>query len=413
MTVVTGSELSDIDLRTAAASHDPYAVYSGLRHQGPVVYNSAHRAWLVTSHPVVGAAYTRRELSSDRIRPLVAGGGGARTEASASVLGLMSDWMVVSDAPGHTRLRKVAAAAFKKQQISMMTERIEARVDALLDAFIGAGEQDLVEHVAHPLPGSLIAELLGAPSADQDLFREWSDELALVAFGTGGEAQEERHQRAFVGLRSMSEYFRELLEQARSAPDESMLSVLLAPQANGEQLSDDEVLSMCALLLFAGHETTINSIANGVHALLRHPGQLALLQNDPTLVPTAVEEMLRYDGPVKVIIRWVKDEVELGGRQLRASDRVYLINAAANRDPAVFQDPDDFDVMRTPNAHLAFGRGVHACIGAQLARIEMRVAVEKIIARLPGLCLLDAEPVWQPSLGSRAMRTLRVAHDAS
>jgi cytochrome P450 len=326
---------------------------------------------------------------------------------------MMRDWMVVSDPPSHTRLRKLAAAAFKRQQIAIMGEQIEARVDTLLDEFIASGETDLIEHVTHPLPGSVIAQLLGAPQEDRDRFRDWSDELALVAFGAGGEAQDDRHERALAGLEEMFTYFRELVERLRGTDGDSIVSVLLQPSATGELLDDDEILSMCALLLFAGHETTINSIANSTLALLEHPEQLAALKADPSLIPTAIEELLRYDGPIKTIIRYVTSDVEIGGQTIKAGERVYLLNAAANRDPAVFADPDSLDIRRSPNPHIAFGRGIHACIGAQLARLEMRIAVEKIIQRLPNLRLAEGEIHWHESLAARAMDTLHVEHDAA
>ncbi|MCF1592590.1 cytochrome P450 [Streptomyces muensis] len=411
MTIHVAPGLGDPDLRGEPASRDPYAVYDALRERGPVVLSSVHRAWLITAHAAVAGAHTRPELSSDRIGPMIDGGRVSLTQESLRVLSLMRDWMVVTDPPAHTRLRRVAAAAFKRQRIALMTDLIRDRVDELLDAFVRSGETDLIEHVAHPLPASLIADLLGAPREDRDRFRLWSDDLALVAFGAGGEAQEERHVRALSGLENMFGYFRELLERARSAADDTILSVLAVPQPDGTRLTDDEILSMSALLLFAGHETTINSISNGVLALLRHPDQLQQLKADRSLMPGAVEEMLRYDGPVKLVVRWVTRDLELGGEVLRAGDRAYLVNSAANRDPSVFDFPDSFDIRRSPNPHLAFGRGVHACIGAQLARIEMRVAIERILDRLPGL-RLAGEPQWLPSLASRAMRELRVTHDA-
>jgi cytochrome P450 len=363
----------------------------------------------VTSYKEVSAAYTMKQLSSDRINRLI---GDGSQSAARPVLQLMKDWMVVSDPPSHTRLRKLAAAAFKRQQIAIMGEQIEARVDALIDEFIASGETDLIEHVTHPLPGSVIAQLLGAPQADRDRFREWSDELALVAFGAGGDAQDERHERALAGLEEMFTYFRGLIDQLRGTDNDSIISVLLQPSATGELLDDDEILSMCALLLFAGHETTINSIANAVLALLQHPEQLAALKADPSLIATAIEELLRYDGPIKTLIRYVGTDIELGGQTIKAGERIYLINASANHDPSIFTDPDALDIRRSPNPHIAFGRGVHACIGAQLARIEMRICVEKIITRLPNLRLADADIHWHESLAARAMDALHVEHDA-
>jgi cytochrome P450 len=407
---VTGVAYPSLDLRSEYASRDTYRVLAELRDYAPIFYSDAHRAWLVTSHKEVSAAYTAKQLSSDRINRLI---GDGSESAALPVLQMMKDWMVVSDPPSHTRLRKLAAAAFKRQQIAIMGEHIEARVDVLLDDFIASGETDLIEHFTHPLPGSIIAELLGAPQQDRDRFRDWSDELALVAFGAGGDAQDDRHERALAGLEEMFAYFRGLVEQLRGSDGDSIISVLLQPSATGELLDDDEILSMCALLLFAGHETTINSIANGTLALLNHPEQLAALKADPGLIPTAIEELLRFDGPIKTLIRYVKEDFELAGQPVKTGERVYLINASANHDPAVFSDPDALDITRSPNPHVAFGRGIHACIGAQLARLEMRISIEKIIERLPGLRLAPQEIHWHESLAARAMDTLHVEHDAA
>jgi cytochrome P450 len=257
----------------------------------------------------------------------------------------------------------------------------------------------------------VIATMLGAPVADRDRFREWSDELALVAFGTGGSDRAGRHERALRGIQEMDAYFRELVELRRSAPGGDMLSAMMAaeegPAGEGDALTDDELVSMCALLLFAGHETTTNSIANAVLALLRHPEQLARLRESPELLNTAVEELLRFDGPIKVINRWVVADTEIGGRAVAAGERVHLVLAAANRDPAKFPDPDRLDLTRSPNPHIAFGKGIHACIGAQLARMETRIAVGRIVERLPGLAL-DGDVTWKSSLASRSLEALPV-----
>ncbi|MDN5919114.1 MAG: cytochrome P450, partial [Pseudonocardia sp.] len=386
------------DLLTAQASADPYAVFDALRRDDPVHWSETHRAWLITRYADVSAAFANKAFSNDRVRPVLAkqqarraqdpgqagSGGGADRPASASeaVLGLMSGWMVVSDPPAHTRLRKLAAGAFKGQRIAAMDARITALVDELLDGFLrGSGEQDLISEVAYPLPATVIATMLGAPPSDRDLFREWPDELALVAFGTGGAARAERHERALRGLREMDAYFRDLVGQRRAQPGEDMLSAMMSTDDSDDKLSDDELVAMCALLLFAGHETTTNSIANATLALLRNPAQLAALRADPSLLNTAVEELLRYDGPIKVINRWVVAETELAGRTISPGERVHLVLASANRDPDKFADPDVLDLTRSPNPHVAFGKGIHACIGAQLARMETRIAVGRIVER--------------------------------
>jgi cytochrome P450 len=400
----------DDDLLSPAATADPYPLFDRLREHDPVHWSEHQRAWLLTRYDDVLAALADKALSNDRVRPLRAArqARGDTAGAADRVLALMGEWMVVTDPPAHTRLRKLAAGAFRSQRVSRMGERITALVDELLDGFTGG---DLIAGVAYPLPATVIGAMLGAPPADRDRFREWSDELALVAFGTGGSARAERHERALAGLREMDAYFRELIARRRVEPGDDMLSAMMAPAdgaVGGDRLTDDELSAMCALLLFAGHETTTNSIANAVLALLRRPAEPARLRAEPALLAPAVEELLRFDGPIKVIIRWVVAETEIRGRRIEPGQRVHLVLSAANRDPAKFADPNVVDLARSPNPHVAFGKGIHACIGAQLARMETRIAVGRIVERLPGLGLAG-DPVWKPTVASRALERLDVS----
>ncbi len=392
----------DDDLLSPEATADPYPLLDALRTHDPVHWSPQHRAWLLTRYDDVSAAFADKALSNDRVRPVRAArqARGETPGAADRVLALIGDWMVVSDPPEHTRLRRLAAGAFKGQRISAMDAQITALVDELIDSFTGG---DLIAGVAYPLPATVIATMLGAPVADRDRFREWSDELALVAFGGGGS---DRHERALGGLREMDAYFRELIARRRSEPGEDMLTAMMGADGD-DRLSDDELSAMCALLLFAGHETTTNSIANATLALLRRPDDLARLRAEPDLLARGVEELLRFDGPIKVINRWVVDETEIRGRTISPGERVHLVLAAANRDPERFADPDSVDVDRSPNPHVAFGKGIHACIGAQLARMETRIAVGRIVSRLPGLALA-AEPRWKPSVASRSLEALEV-----
>ena len=245
--------------------------------------------------------------------------------------------------------------------------------------------------------------MLGAPPADRDRFRGWSDELALVAFGAGGDARADRHERALRGLEEMAAYFRELVARAPGAPAGDMLSAMIAgdtPSGGVEEhgLTDDELVGMCALLLFAGHETTTNSIANAVRLLTADPVLRDRVRDDPALVGPAVEESLRLAGPIKVLVRWVVADHELRGRRIRAGERVYLLLCGANRDPERFTDPDAVDLARERATHVAFGRGIHACIGAQLARLETRIAVGTLLRRLPGL-RVDGDPAVAADAG--------------
>ncbi|MGH3630792.1 MAG: cytochrome P450, partial [Sciscionella sp.] len=246
------SHAVDDGLLTPSASSDPYPLFAVLRAEDPVHYSEVHRAWLLTRYADVSAAFANKAFSNDRVRPLLAArrerGG---SQASERLLALMSDWMVVSDPPAHTRLRKLAAGAFKGQRITAMDGQITALVDELLDALVrGPATADLISEVAYPLPATVIATMLGAPVADRDRFRKWSDELALVAFGTGGEARVDRHERALHGLREMDAYFRELIARRRREPGEDMLTAMMAgDESDHDRLSGDELVAMCALLL--------------------------------------------------------------------------------------------------------------------------------------------------------------------
>jgi cytochrome P450 len=322
--------------------------------------------------------------------------------------------MVVSDPPEHRRLRALAMNAFNPRRVAALEGEIQKLVDTTIDEFIASGEQDLIAGFSYPLPATVIARVIGAREEDTWRFRDWSVALAHVAFGAGGDDRSERHATAMAGLEQMLEYFGELLEYRRANPGEDMISDLLQDNPKWGKLSEDEVKAMCALMLFAGHETTTSTIASAILTLIQNPDQLALLQADPDgLAGGAAEEALRVEGAIKILHRWCVEDHEIRGREIKAGDRVYVAPAAANRDPEKFEDPDRVDITRSPNPHIAFGKGIHACIGAQLARLEMKLALASLVKRLPGLRLAeDAELNWVPSLASRGLHELRIEHDA-
>jgi cytochrome P450 len=394
-------------------NHDPYPFFARLREEDPVHYSEAHRGWLVTRYDDAAAALLDPRLSSDRVRPLLEKLPAERRETAGPVMELIAEWMVVTDPPAHTRLRKLATKAFHPRKFVAMEDRIRALVDRYLDDFIASGEQDLVGGFAFPLPATVISELIGAPMEDADRFKDWSRELALIAFGAGGEVRADRHARAEASIEEMFDYFGTLIERERAEPGSESLIADLVAGDEGEHLSDAEMKGMCALFLFAGHETTTTTITSAVKLLIENPEQLALLRQDPGRAGKAVEEVLRVEGAIKVLHRWVIDDVEIRGRRISAGERVLVLPAAANRDPEKFVDPDRFDVTRSPNPHLGFGKGIHTCIGAMLARIEMRVALAAVVERLPGLRFAEAEPTfnWAPSLAARALTELKVVHD--
>jgi cytochrome P450 len=321
--------------------------------------------------------------------------------------------MIAKDPPEHGRLRRLVTRAFRPARVEAMEQRIAQIADELLNAFVEAHQTDFAAQIAYPYPATVIAELIGAPPADRPLLQRWSDDLALVALGAGGETHPDRHQRAKDGLAQMLDYFDGLIEQALRNPGEDMISGLLEGDGAGNTLTREEMKSMCALMLFGGHETTTGLLSSGLWMLSQSPKQFQILQSDPqACAGAAVEEMLRFEPSVKLIIRRAAVDFELRDRQIRTGDRVHLVIAAANRDPAKFERPDEIDITRSPNPHLAFGKGVHACIGSQLARIEARVMFTKLFDRLPELTIPEQAASWHHSAGSRSLHSLRVDYDA-
>lgn len=401
------------DLLDPEFNHDPYPFFARLRDEDPVHYSDAHRGWLLTRYDDAAAALVDPRLSSDRVRPLLEKLPPEQRRGIGPVMELFAEWMVVTDPPAHTRLRKLATGAFHPRKFVAMEDRIRALVDDYLDEFIASGEQDLVAGLAFPLPATVISELVGAPAADAERFKAWSQDLALVAFGAGGEVRADRHSRAEASIAEMLQYFGELIERERAEPDGTSLIADLVAGEDGERLSDEEMKGMCALFLFAGHETTTTTITSTVKLLIENPDQMALLREDPKFSGRAVEEVLRVEGAIKVLHRWVTEDLEIRGRRIAAGERVLILLAAANRDPEKFVEPDRFLITRSPNPHLGFGKGIHACIGAMLARIEMRIAVAAIVERLPAIRFAEEEPTfnWAPSLASRALTELEVVHD--
>ena len=361
------------------------------------------------------AAFADPAMSSDRVRPLLGKMTPEKRAAVGPVFEMMADWMVVQDPPAHTRLRKLATVAFHPKKFVAMEGRIRELVDRYIDDYVASGQADLIANFSFPLPATIICELIGAPVSDAEKIKAWSEDLSQVAFGAGGEGRGERHARATRGLEEMLAYFAVLLERARENPTgDDMISSILRGDGSGEQLTDDEMKGMCALMIFAGHETTMNTIAATVYQLLRHPDQLALLQGglqDGRQVGRGGAAHRGRDQGAPAL-------GDRGHRAARHEDRRGRPRVPRHRRrqprPEKFTDPDRFDITRMPNPHIAFGKGMHTCIGAMLARIELRVAVARLFERLPNLRLADEAftPEWNPSVASRSMKELPLRYDA-
>ncbi|GGL94155.1 cytochrome P450 [Streptomyces fumigatiscleroticus] len=385
---------------------DPYPVYAFLREQGPVhrVTTPTHgEVWAVLGHDEVRAALADPRLRTSPAAPRAPGADG--DDAASRDQGGMGPTMLHSSPPHHTRLRRLVATDFTARHVRMMLPRIQQVADELLDAMAPLGRADLVESFALPLPTAVICELLGVPAEDRE---EWCGLAAGFVTADSVEAGAAAGQ-ALTGCLSA------LVDAKRrgDAGDDLLSALTRTMDHDGDRLSPDELLAMACLLFFAGHETTVNLISNGVCALLRHPGQLAALRADWSLLDGAIEETLRYDGPVKEgTVRFAVEPVEMGGVTVRAGERVLIVLAAASRDPRRFTDPDRFDIRRDTHGHLGLGHGIHHCLGAPLARAEAAVALRTLFERCPDI-VLDTDPadlVWRPSVWLRGLAELPVRY---
>jgi cytochrome P450 len=380
---------------------DPYPFYRRLREEDPV-HHSALGIWVLTRYDDVVTVLRDPRFGREGMAELME----ARLGVPARPANTRD--MLFRDPPDHTRLRALVSRAFTPRVVEAMRPHIQDIVDGLLDRIEGAHGMDVIEDLAYPLPVTVICEMLGVPTADQDVFKQWSADIARsldAAILPAGSEVMARGQEAGDALR---EYFRSLIAVRRKQPQPDLLSALIAAEERGDKLSEPELLATCSLLLIAGHETTVNLIGNGLFALLRHPAELQALADDPALIPTGVEELLRFDGPVQRTGRMTMADVEIGGRRIPKGSIVAAVIGAANRDPEHFHDPDRLDVARQENRHIAFGFGIHFCLGAPLARIEGQVAIGTLLRRMPALKLVSDTPVWRESSVLRGLKTLPV-----
>lgn len=359
--------------------------------------SETHRAWVVLTHDEVAAGFRDPRLSSDRVDAF-ARLARSRPAGFETVVDVLSAWMVFRDPPAHTRLREPVRAAFTPRRMAALEPVIEGVVGELLDAVARGQERDetidLRRAVAVPLPAIVIGRLLGVPASDQHRLQRWSQELAGVVFAASSAQVDD--DAAIAGATSFAGYFARLVDHYRAHPADNLISAIVAATDRGDPagLQPAEAVGACAMLLFAGHETTTGLLTNALWTLFEHPDELARWRSDPKLDQTAVDELIRFEGPATVMIRRAIDDYTWAGVDIRAGDAVYLCMAAANRDPAVFTDPDRLDLGRDPNPHLGFGWGIHHCLGAPLARMEARVALRAILERFPGM-----EPVGSAAWG--------------
>ncbi len=379
---------------------DPYPTYHRLRAEDPV-HHSPLGFWVLTRYEDVVAALRDPRLVKEPIAAFVA----ARFGAAMPAMGLS---MLDRDPPDHTRLRGLVNKAFTPRVVEGLRPHIQKIVDGLLARVEGAGTMDLIEEFAYPLPVTVICQMLGVPVEDRERFKQWGLDIARGLDAILLPPDSDVARRSAAARRALAEYFRALIAERRAAPRGDMLSDLIAAEEAGDKLREDELLATCILLLVAGHETTVNLIGNGTLALLRHPDQLRRLRENPGLIGSAVEELLRYDGPVQRTARIPSADVTFDGRTIAKGEMVMPFIGAADRDPAQFPDPDRLDLTRTDNRHIAFGWGIHFCLGAPLARVEGQIAISALVQRLPKLALAIDRPEYRQSLTLRGLTTLPV-----
>lgn len=397
-----------VDFFDPAFKANPYPTYALLRSSAPIhriTLPDGRGVWLVTRYEDVLAIFKDERFVKDW-RKVLTPEQLAQIPPTPQVMEPFTKNMLDADPPDHERLRALVSKAFTPRLIERMRPRIQAIADSLLDAVEDKGEMDLIDDYAFPLPITVIAELLGVPAEDRNNFREWSD--AAVSGNATAEYLEEvllPHMQAF------SDYLRRMFEEKRENPKNDLISALVRAEEAGEKLSEDELLGMVFLLLVAGHETTVNLIGNGVLALLEHPDQLEKLKNDHSLIKSTVEELLRYDGPVETSTeRFAREDVAIGGTVIPRGEMVLVVIAAADRDPERFPDPDELDITRPDNRHLAFGKGIHHCLGAPLARMEGQIAIATLLRRMPKLRFKDSPQSlsWRAGMVLRGLQGLPV-----
>ncbi|MFJ9854976.1 cytochrome P450 [Streptomyces sp. NPDC101150] len=385
---------------------DPYPAYADLRAQGRVTYYEPTHQWLVPHHAEVSALLRDRRLGRTyRHRFTHEDFGRTAPDPEHEPFHTLNDHgMLDLEPPDHTRIRRLVSKAFTPRTVEQLAQYVTAFAGKLVDRLVEAGGGDLLTDIAEPLPVAVIAEVLGIPEQDRAQLRPWSADICGMYELNPSQETVAHAVRASV---EFSEYLRELIAERRKAPGEDLVSGLIAAHDEGDRLTEQEMVSTCVLLLNAGHEATVNATVGGWWTLFRNPDQLAALRADHCLVPTAVEELMRYDTPLQLFERWVLDDIEIDGTTIPRGAEIAMLFGSANHDPEVFRSPEKLDLSRRENPHISFSAGIHYCIGAPLARIELAASMEALLDRAPTLSLA-AEPKRKPNFVIRGLAGLSV-----
>ncbi len=396
-------------LFTEEILQDPYPAYARLHEEGPLHYldvDGKWALWSIVSHAECSSAAKDPRLSAKRSQQMILSLPlSAQSEFSelARMLGL---WLIFMDPPEHTRLRKLLNKGFSPAAIESLRPQVEAIVAQMLKPLQHASEVELMHEFANPMPVRIILEMLGIPQELRDTFVNWSRDIAV--FRGSPDRTAEQARAAQDALLALTEFFRKTVAERRHNKGNDLISLLIDIEEEGEVLTEEELYAQCIALLFAGHETTRNLIGNGMYTLLRHPEETAELRENPEIIRSAVEEILRYESPVQLTARVLKEDVEICGQHIPKKWSVLCMLGAANRDPKRFKEPNQLDLKRLNNQHLAFSAGPHACIGGQLARLEGQIALMNLVQRFPDMKLIGPRPEWAPTFGFRGLKSLSV-----
>ena len=391
---------------------DPFPTLAALRKDAPVSWNAQLGGWLLTAYDDVKLAQKDSRFSAERVRPFTAHMAATDRPELETMGRLLNDWLLFRDPPAHTPLRRLLVDTFTPRAIENLRPRIAEIADDLLASTDFGDEIDIMRDFAFPMPATVIAHILGVPPEDLEKFREWSNDLAMV-IGNSRTAKN-RFDIGTKALMELTAYFKETIGiRGRAEFGGRLIDSLIKARNSGGAMTEDELIATCILILFAGHETTMHLIGNGVVLLLKNPKEHERIRNNPRLVPSLVEEVLRYESSVFAIVRVAKERIELRGKSIAKGDRVFLMLSAANRDPEYFAKPENFDVTRTPNRHLSFGYGIHFCIGSQLARVEAEVAFTRLLPLLKTASLASDELDWDDNFILRGVKTLKLQQSSN
>jgi cytochrome P450 len=385
---------------------NPYPVYAQLREKAPVTWFEPTGQWVISRYADVNTLLRDRRLGRTYLHVGTHEDFGhpADPEHLAPFWHLIRNGMLDREPPDHTRLRRLVSKAFTPRRVAELRPTIQRIADRLVDDLTAAGGGDLIAAVAEPLPVAVIAEMLGVPRTDEQLLRPWSADICgMYELNPTREAADV----AVKACEEFSDYLRTLARSRRGEPRDDLITALVQVQDEGDRLTEDELIGTCVLLLNAGHEATVNVTGNGWWTLFRHPQQLAALRRDPSLLPTAIEELMRFDTPLQMFERWVLEDIDVRGVSIPRGSEVALVFGSANHDPEAFAEPGRLDLSRVDNPHLSFGVGIHFCLGAPLARLELEISFGTLLRRAPKLHLVS-EPEWKAGYIIRGLKELRV-----